>query len=114
MGIKNRTDEKWKGIYRKMGLVFLSAGIVSVLVFVADNRQSLPVDKDGNNVLKRNSYGEGERTEELRIQIGDNEENYTVTVGEQKYSEEELQKVFEQSAKLSPYTHLTLPTILLV
>ena len=55
MGIKNRTDEKWKGIYRKMGLVFLSAGIVSVLVFVADNRQSLPVDKDGNNVLKRNS-----------------------------------------------------------
>lgn len=100
MGIKNRTDEKWKGIYRKMGLVFLSAGIVSVLVFVADNRQSLPVDKDGNNVLKRNSYGEGERTEELRIQIGDNEENYTVTVGEQKYTEEELQKVFAQSAKM--------------
>lgn len=94
-----RRDKKQKLIYRKIGLIVFSAGLASVLLFLTDNRQSLPLDEDGNAVVKRNGYGEGERTEDLEIQIGDKKEKYTVTVSEQQYTEEELQDLFAQSAK---------------
>lgn len=97
---EDRREKKWKAIYRKMGMIVLSAGLVSVLIFLVDNRESLLTDEDGNAVVKRNGYGEGERTEELRIQIGDKKEKYTVTISEQQYTEEELQDVFAQSAEV--------------
>lgn len=94
-----QSDEKKIKIYRKMGVIFLTAGVVSAIVFFADNSRMIPVDESGNAILKRNGYGEGERTEELRMRIAEKEETYTVTIHEQTYTEEELQKVFEQSEK---------------
>lgn len=96
--MKYEIEPKWKAVYKKMGLVVLSAGLVSVLIFLVDNRQTLPVDEDGASVVKRNGYGEGERTEELQVQIGDKKEKYTVTIGERKYSEEELAEEFAKAA----------------
>lgn len=95
-----KRGSKWKSIYKKMGVVVLSAGVVSVLVFLIDGGQGLPVDEDGASVVKRNGYGAGERTEELQVQIGDKKEKYTVTIGERKYSEEELAEAFENAVIL--------------
>ncbi len=88
----------WKAVYKRMGMVMFSAGAVSALVFFADGIQVLPSDEDGASVVKRNGYGEGERTEELQVQIGNQSEKYTVTIGERKYSDEELQKVFDEAS----------------
>lgn len=79
-------------------MVMFSAGAVSALVFFVDGIQALPSDEDGASVVKRNGYGEGERTEELQVQIGNQSEKYTVTIGERKYSDEELQKVFDEAS----------------
>ncbi len=96
--LKRKKRPRWKAVYKKMGLIMVSAGVVSVLVFLMDGRQALPSDEDGASVVKRNGYGEGERTEELQVQIGDTNEKYTVTIGERKYSEEELQELFADAA----------------
>lgn len=96
--MKRKMRPRWKAVYKKMGLIMVSAGVVSVLVFLMDGMQALPSDEDGASVVKRNGYGEGERTEELQVQIGDTNEKYTVTIGERKYSEEELQELFADAA----------------
>ena len=96
--MKRKKRPRWKAVYKKMGLIMVSAGVVSVLVFLMDGMQALPSDEDGASVVKRNGYGEGERTEELQVQIGDTNEKYTVTIGERKYSEEELQELFADAA----------------
>lgn len=80
-------------------MVFLSVSVVAVLVFLADNNRTLPQDETGANIVKRNSQGEGSREEELRVQIGDMEENITIDVGEQEYTGEELEQVFAESGE---------------
>lgn len=80
-------------------MVFLSASAVAVLVFLADNSRGLPTDKSGSSVVERNGHGEGSREEELQVRIGDVEKQITVEIGEQKYSKEELDEVFEKAEK---------------
>ena len=66
-----------------MGLVFLAVSAAALLVFWMDNTQPFPQDENGSSVVSRNSQGQGEREEKLKVQIGDTEEMMTVTVGEQ-------------------------------
>ena len=75
-------------------MVFLSASVVAVLVFLADNNRRIPTDESGTCVVSRNGQGEGSREEELQIQIGDVKEQITVEIGEQEYRKEELDAVF--------------------
>lgn len=89
--------ERWKPVYGKMALVILSASAIAVLVFLADNSQALPTDGSGASLVKRNSPGEGEKQEELVVKIGDEEETIRFTVGEQRYTEEELMQVFTEA-----------------
>lgn len=86
-------------MYGKMGMVFLSASAVAVLVFLADNSRKLSVDESGNSVVERGGPGDGSREEELLVRIGEVEEQITVEVGEQEYSKEELEEVFEAAGK---------------
>lgn len=81
-------------MYGKMGLVFLSASAVAVLVFLADNSHILPQDESGTSIVKRNSPGGGAREEELVVQIGEEEETIKFAVEEQEYTEAELEQVF--------------------
>lgn len=92
-------SEKWSSVYGRMGMVFLSASAVSILVFLADNSKNLPKTEEGASYVKRNGHGEGKRNEELHVWIGDIDEPYTVEIQEQKYTEEELQGVFKKAEK---------------
>lgn len=98
-GILSRAEEKWNPLYVKMGLIFLAVGAVALLVFWMDNTQPFPQDENGSSVVSRNSQGQGEREEKLKVRIGDTEENMTVTVGEQEYTQEQLDKVFREAGE---------------
>lgn len=98
-GILSRAEEKWNPLYVKMGLIFLAVGAVALLVFWMDNTQPFPQDENGSSVVSRNSQGQGEREEKLKVRIGDTEENMTITVGEQEYTQEQLDKVFREAGE---------------
>lgn len=99
-GILSRAEEKWNPLYVKMGLIFLAVGAAALLVFWMDNTQPFPQDENGSSVVSRNSQGQGEREEKLKVRIGDTEENMTVTVGEQEYTQEQLDKVFREAGEM--------------
>ncbi len=82
----------WNSMQVKMGMILLIAGVISVVLFLADNLRSLPMTKGGMNYVERNKQGQGDRQEELQVWIGDTKEPYTVRIHEQKYTEEELQR----------------------
>lgn len=98
-GILSCAEEKWNPLYVKMGLIFLAVGAAALLVFWMDNTQPFPQDENGSSVVSRNSQGQGEREEKLKVRIGDTEENMTVTVGEQEYTQEQLDKVFREAGE---------------
>lgn len=91
--------EKWNPLYTKMGVIFLSVSAAALLVFWMDNTQSLPHDINGTSMLSRNSYGRGEREEELRVSIGDIKEDMTISVKEQEYTRQQFEEVIQNSGK---------------
>ena len=95
--MKFRREPEWRRLYGKMALIFAAACFVSALVFWRDNRRRLATDENGASEISRNGYGEGSRTEELQVKIGNEKERYTIEIEEQQYTEEELQKVFEEA-----------------
>ena len=72
---------------KKIGIILLTAGILSLILFLADNLKSLPMTKEGINYVERNKQGKGDRQEDLQVWIGDAKEPYTVRIHEQKYTE---------------------------
>ena len=87
-----RFRENWNTMQIKIGAILLTAGIISLILFLVDNLRSLPMTKEGMNYVERNKQGQGDRQEELQVWIGDTKEPYTVRIHEQKYTEEELQR----------------------
>ncbi len=98
-GILSRAEERWSPLYVKMGIILLTVSAMALLVFWVDNSQPFPQNESGAGIINRNSYGEGDREEELEVTIGDTEGTMTVKVGEQEYSQEELEKVFEEAGE---------------
>lgn len=97
----NRIRFDWKGfrnsVYGKMGLVFLAASVISVVIFFADNGKSLPKNEKGESVVERNEYGEGKREEEYEVRIGEKQEVFQLILQERKYTESELQTIFMEA-----------------
>lgn len=90
---------RWDSVYGRMGLIFLSASAVSLLVFLADNNHSPKKNEAGKSVLERGEYGSGSKDVELEAKIDGEKEALTVHVGEQKYSKEKLPEVFKEAGK---------------
>ena len=61
----------------------------------------LGASKKESETIRRNSYGEGSRTEEREITIGGDkvEEPLEITVGERQYTNDEMQKIFTQAIR---------------
>ena len=97
--ILSRAEAKWNPLYVKMGGIFLSVGAAALLVFWIDNTQPFPSDESGFSIVGRNSQGEGEREEKLKVQVGGTEETMNVTVEEQEYTQEQLEKTFQSAGE---------------
>ncbi len=89
----------WHSVYGKACIIFLVASMLSVVVFLVDNKKELPKNKDGETIVGRNEYGEGMKEEEVQVQIGELQKVFKIEVQEQKYTEEELQDVFAKAQK---------------
>ncbi|WP_346910150.1 secretion protein F [Faecalicatena orotica] len=90
---------KWNSVYGRMGMVFLSASVLSLLVYVADHSRAPEKNKSGKSILEREDPGEGKQDIDLEVRIGGDKESLTVTVGEQQYSKDKLPEVFDQAGK---------------
>lgn len=99
-GILSGAEERWSPLYVKMGILLLAVSAVALLVFCLDNTQPFPQDESGSSVVTRNSHGGGDREEELEVSVGDVKETVTVKVGEQEYSQGELDKVFRNAEEM--------------
>ena len=60
---------------KKIGIILLIAGILSLILFLVDNLKSLPMTKEGINYVERNKQGKGDRQEDLQVWIGDAKES---------------------------------------
>ena len=90
---------KWSSVYGRMGIVFLSASAVSLLVLFADNRRMPEKNAEGKSVLIRGTHGEGSKKVELEAQIDGDREPLSIQVDEQQYQKEKLPEVFEEAGE---------------
>lgn len=97
----NRIRFVWKdvrnSVYGKMGIIFLTASVVSIVIFVTDNGKEFPQNEKGESVVERNEYGEGNLDEEYAVRIGEEQEVFQVVLQERKYTENELQAIFAEA-----------------
>lgn len=92
---------KWKEnkIYWEMAAVFTAVGIMAVILFLADNSQTLPRNEKGLITVERNRPGGGKRKEELEVQTRETKEKITVEIEEEQFTREEIQEEFKKAEK---------------
>lgn len=89
-----------KEVWKKMIFIVLVMSSISILVFIADNRRLLSKNESGQSSLRRNEPGKGSREEELEVRIGNVKESLLVKISEKKYTEEELEVLFTETAEM--------------
>lgn len=85
---------KTETVYVKAGAAVLLAGICFAAVYTADNSVSVKRDGNGSQILERGDTGDS-RVYDMKMKTGDIEQEISVTVTGRKYTEEELQILFE-------------------
>jgi len=82
--------------------VLLIGGVLSAVLTAGTIIKSL--DEDCLSI-ERNSYGKGDRTVELMARVGDREieEPISLTVGERQYSDEEIERIFDEIGERLPH-----------
>ncbi len=93
------SEEKLKDYYIKkiaQVLCVLAAGIMfSLLSFVNEYRENIIIDE---KYIARNGYGQGGLETEITADFEDGgREEITLTIGEQRFKEEELEKLYEKA-----------------
>lgn len=73
--------------------------VISVCIWLTDNRKSLGKNEKGEVILQRNDHGEGDKKESLNFQTDNINDTLEITVEEKEYDEEQLKKVFVQAEK---------------
>ena len=98
---------KWKDIRKKIreNPVYIKAGIMAAAavvsfsgIYVWDNSREISTNENGEKILERNENGE-DQIREMKVQIGDKEEEINVSVSGRLYKDEELEKAFENAAE---------------
>lgn len=95
------SEDKLKAYYIKKiseVLCVLLVGILfSVLTFLMGNTERIIIDE---KYIERNDYGQGEKQAELTAGFEDGtKEEVTVVIGERRFNEEELERLYEQVLK---------------
>ena len=98
---------KWKDIRKKIreNPVYIKAGILAAAavvsfsgIYVWDNSREISTNENGEKILERNENGE-DQIREMKVQIGDKEEEINVSVSGRLYKDEELEKAFKNAAE---------------
>ena len=86
-------------IYKRAGIIAAASVLCFAGVFLWDNLRQIETNETGQKILQRNPHGQGDSSAQLRASIGENEEEFSVTVSEQEYTEEELDAVFQEASE---------------
>lgn len=86
-------------VYKRAGIIAAASVLCFAGVFLWDNLRQIETNETGQKILQRNPHGQGESSAQLRASIGENEEEFSVTVSEQEYTEEELDAVFQEASE---------------
>lgn len=86
-------------VYKRAGIIAAASVLCFAGVFLWDNLRQIETNETGQKILQRNPQGQGDSSAQLRASIGENEEEFSVTVSEQEYTEEELDAVFQEASE---------------
>lgn len=86
-------------VYKRAGIIAAASVLCFAGVFLWDNMRQIETNETGQKILQRNPHGQGDSSAQLRASIGENEEEFSVTVSEQEYTEEELDAVFQEASE---------------
>ena len=86
-------------VYKRAGIIAAASVLCFAGVFLWDNLRQIETNETGQKILQRNPHGQGDSSAQLRASIGENEEEFSVTVSEQEYTEEELDTVFQEASE---------------
>lgn len=86
-------------VYKRAGIIAAASVLCFAGVFLWDNLRQIETNETGQKILQRNPHGQGDSSAQLRASIGENEEEFSVTVSEQEYTEEELDAVFQEASE---------------
>lgn len=90
---------KKDSVYKRAGIIAAASVLCFAGVFLWDNLRQIETNETGQKILQRNPHGQGDSSAQLRASIGENEEEFSVTVSEQEYTEEELDAVFQEASE---------------
>lgn len=86
-------------VYKRAGIIAAASVLCFAGVFLWDNLRQIETNETGQKILQRNPHGQEDSSVQLRASIGENEEEFSVTVSEQEYTEEELDAVFQEASE---------------
>lgn len=86
-------------VYKRAGIIAAASVLCFAGVFLWDNLRQIETNETGQKILQRNPHGQGDSSAQLRASIGEDEEEFSVTVSEQEYTEEELDAVFQEASE---------------
>lgn len=86
-------------VYKRAGIIAAASVLCFAGVFLWGNLRQIETNETGQKILQRNPHGQGDSSAQLRASIGENEEEFSVTVSEQEYTEEELDAVFQEASE---------------
>lgn len=86
-------------VYMKAGIAVAVSAVCFTAVFLWDNTKEIEKNDSGQKILQRNRHGQGDSSAQVRATVGEKEEDISVTVSEQAYTEEELKAAFQEASE---------------
>ncbi len=98
---------RWKDIGKKIreNPVYVKAGIMAAAavvgfagIYIWDNSREISTNENGEKILERSENGE-DRILEMKVQVGDKQEEMNISVSGREYNDDELKEAFESAAE---------------
>ena len=98
--ISVQIKEYYLSQYSVILMIVFAGALVCLAVWISAHSSSLLTE---GSYIKRNSYGDGDIPIELAAQIeGEDEEIFQYTVAERKYTEKEIEALYQQASAILP------------
>lgn len=86
---------------QRIVIIMIATIILTVVLLAQDRNRGFVKDENGNSVILRNNYGQGDKSEEVVATVEDadqNQEELTIRIGERSYKKSEVQGVLMDAA----------------
>ena len=88
-----------KTVILKAGAVTAATVVCFAGMYVWSGKKEVETNEQGQQILRRNNWGEGKRTSTLTAEIEGIKESLDITVSEEMYDAQEVRKIFSESGQ---------------